>query len=130
MNTPDLRIVSFNVRGLNNPQKRIAIFNLIKKKKCDVIFFQETYSSIADEYKWSQQWGGQVCYSHGTKHSKGTAILFRKGLDVNILSKRVDDNGRFIILKCCISDYFINLINVYVPNKENMKQQFINDLEK
>ena len=38
----NLKILSWNVRGLNNPQKRDTVKNLLKEWKCDVVCFQET----------------------------------------------------------------------------------------
>ena len=38
----NLRLLSWNVRGLNNPQKREVCKNLLKEWKCDVVCFQET----------------------------------------------------------------------------------------
>ena len=38
----NLEILSWNVRGLNNPQKRDTVKNLLKEWKCDVVCFQET----------------------------------------------------------------------------------------
>ena len=38
----NLEILSWNVRGLNNPQKRDMVNNLLKEWKCDVVCFQET----------------------------------------------------------------------------------------
>ena len=38
----NLKLLSWNVRGLNNPQKRYTVKNLLKEWKCDVVCFQET----------------------------------------------------------------------------------------
>ena len=126
----DVRIISFNVRGLGNSRKRIAVFSYLKKYKCDLAFLQETFSSSENEIKWSQQWGGGGHYVHGTNHSRGVAILWRNGLDIEIFDKKLDVNGRFIVLKCSVFDTKVNLINVYVPNKESGKIRFINDINK
>ena len=126
----DLRIISYNVRGLNNSKKRFAIFNYLKKSKCDIAFLQETYSSKNEELKWTQEWGGTGLFVHGTKHSKGVAILFRKSIDIDILSIKQDTQGRFLVLKCKINDEPFNLINIYAPNRENEQVKFVTDLLK
>ena len=38
----NLKILFWNVGGLNNPQKRDTVKNLLKGWKCDVVCFQET----------------------------------------------------------------------------------------
>ena len=40
-----------------------------------IAFLQETYSSKAQENIWSAEWGGKIYFIHGSKHSKGVAIL-------------------------------------------------------
>ena len=37
-----LKMISWNVRGLNDSQKRLVIRNLLREWKCDVICLQET----------------------------------------------------------------------------------------
>ena len=37
-----LRLLSWNVRGLNNPQKREVCRNLLKEWGCDIVCLQET----------------------------------------------------------------------------------------
>ncbi|KAK4601973.1 hypothetical protein RGQ29_011173 [Quercus rubra] len=52
-----LRLLSWNVRGLNNPQKIEVCKNLLKEWKCDIVCFQETkISSINVAFVWSL-WG-------------------------------------------------------------------------
>ena len=39
----NLKLLSWNVRGLNNPHKRLVVTNLLKKWKCDIVCcLQET----------------------------------------------------------------------------------------
>ena len=37
-----LRLLSWNVRGLNNPRKREVCRNLLKECRCDIVCLQET----------------------------------------------------------------------------------------
>ena len=45
-----------------------------------------------------------MLFAHGSKHSRGVAVLFKQGLDYVIKKKHIDENGRSIIisveLKC------------------------------
>ena len=38
------RLISLNVRGINNFQKRRIIFSWCRRKKADFVFLQETHS--------------------------------------------------------------------------------------
>ena len=40
-----LRLLSWNVRGLNNPRKREVCKNLLKEWRCDIVCLQETKPS-------------------------------------------------------------------------------------
>ena len=37
-----IKMISWNVRGLNDPWKRLVVKNLLRKWKCDVVCLQET----------------------------------------------------------------------------------------
>ena len=41
-------IVSFNVRGLNSPNKRTKVLDYIRRKKVDVALLQETHIRLED----------------------------------------------------------------------------------
>ena len=37
-----IKMISWNVRGLNDPWKRLVVKNLLREWKCDVVCLQET----------------------------------------------------------------------------------------
>ena len=124
----DISVGSLNVRGINNDAKRKSVFNWAKKHKFDVTFMQETFSSQEIENSWKSEWSGPILYSHGTKHGKGTMILFKPDFDFEIITENVDLNGRFIIVKIKVEGLILVLINIYAPNKENEKKGFFSNL--
>lgn len=120
----DFLVGSLNIRGMNEKLKRLAIFNWIKNKKMDIFMLQECYCMEETRSKWEQEWGGKCLFSHGSKHSKGTIILFRPCLDVNILSTTIDTTGRYIITRVEIQGENFVLANIYAPNKPHEKGNF------
>ena len=52
-----LRLLSWNVRRLNNPQKREVCKNLLKEWKCDIVCFQETKLSSLESAIVQSLWG-------------------------------------------------------------------------
>ena len=44
-----INVQSCNVRGLNSKQKRIAIFEYIRKQNADLFLIQETHSTALTE---------------------------------------------------------------------------------
>ena len=110
------------MRGISNFRKRRAIYNWCRKQNADFIFLQETHSKGDSETQWKNEWGADIMMSHGSPHSCGVAILFKKGVDCTIHSKIIDPLGRYIILKAEM------MINIYAPNKDKYIIDFFNNL--
>ena len=121
----ELRIGSLNVRGLNKEGKRHSMFKWFLKQKFDVLLLQEVYSDVDIENVWSREWGTQIIFAHGTKHSKGVAIMTRPGLDIKITVEKEDKEGRYLICKMYFEEETFVLVNVYAPNKLNEKKVFL-----
>ena len=122
----DFSVGSLNVRGLNNDIKRKAVFEWAKKKSFDVLMLQECYCDEVSSSKWSHEWGTKCFFSHGSKHSRGTMLLFKNGFDVEVLKVLTDTNGRYIIAKVKIEGELFCFVNIYGPTKSNEKQAFFN----
>ena len=78
-------ILSLNVRGIRDQLKRRSIFAYLKDHSPKIIFLQETYSEPSDEMIWKSEWGGEMFFSHGTKHSKGVCILIHPRSGVKLI---------------------------------------------
>ena len=56
----NVNIVTYNVRGLGNHNKRRQVFHYLNKKSHSIIFLQETHSISAIEKRWYSEWGGLI----------------------------------------------------------------------
>ena len=83
---PTLRLLSLNVNGLQDKDKRRWLFNLLERDKWDIILLQETHHRSPEEgAAWAQEgpnglrcnWSGPAFWCHYTSQSRGVAILFR-----------------------------------------------------
>ena len=101
-----LKLLSLNVQGLRNGNKRRATFSYLKSQKVTIFCLQETYSSPEDKKLWSAKWGASIIYSHGTTHSKGVCILLNPSSPFN---------------------YFF-ITNIYGPNSFHDQDDFTNTL--
>ena len=50
------KLVSLNVNGLNNFNKRRTMFTWCRKCKADISFLQETHSTIKTDTQWKNKW--------------------------------------------------------------------------
>ena len=73
---------------------------------------------------WRAEWGGKIYFNHGSKHSKGVAILFDRKLTVTVKKEIKSDDGRIIILETNIDDEISVLANIYAPNNIHVQLMF------
>ena len=63
------------------------------------MFFTGNHSSPEVEQIWKKQWKGDIFFSHGNCHSRGTMILEKDHLDLKLVSTKVDPLGRYILIE-------------------------------
>ena len=114
---------SLNVKGIRDSSKRERVFTWCNDKKADVVFLQETYSTVDVEDKWSSLWEGPCYFSHGSNHSKGVLILINSHLDFQLQEVVKDTDGRYIIMQCSINGRKVVLCNVYFPTRNKELEQ-------
>lgn len=56
------KIVTWNVKGMNNVIKRRKVLSLLKKDAAHIAFLQETHRSDNEHLKLRRDWVGQVFY--------------------------------------------------------------------
>ena len=124
----NLKCISLNIRGINKSIKRRNLFRWLHNGKCDVIFLQETYSDKDIENVWRSEWGGDVFYSHGSKHSRGVMTLIKPTLKIENPEITSDKNGRFLIVHTTLRDEEYCFANIYAPNDPSLQKAFFNEL--
>ena len=55
-------------------------------------------------------------------------IMFKNTLEFSFIDSKIDENGRFIFIKCIIQGNKFFLINVYGPNKEQEHKNFLYEM--
>lgn len=116
-----LNIISYNVRGLRSQIKRRKIMRYLNERKFDVIFVQETHSTVRDCSLWENEWGGKMYCSHGESNSKGVGIWLRKNTKIKVLNRICDDQGRYIVLNIEYEGSKYTLVNLYAPNVDSLQ---------
>ena len=124
-----VKIISQNVRGLQNKQKRKSLFYHLRQK-VDILCLQETHSYRNSIQEWEFEWGNNRCiWSHGTTAARGVAILVNPKFALRIIDSFVDEEGRFCGLIFEESGQKFILLNLYAPN-EDVPDFFVRPFEK
>jgi hypothetical protein len=125
-----LRILSWNVRGLNNPRKREVVKNLLRDWKGDVVCLQETKLDLLDLKTIKSLWGNSYVGWEvlNAINTVGEILLM---WDKRVLEKTDLYIGEFFVF-CqwkSLEDGFVWIgTGVYGPNLDNSKTNFWNEL--
>ena len=68
-------------------------------------------------------------FCHGSKHSKGTVIMFNPSLDVEVVECTTSEKGRIIMLEAQIDDTKFIFVNIYAPNDLAQQVKFFDGLK-
>ena len=126
-----INIVSFNVRGLRNCNKRKALWTALKENNVHICMLQETYLTKDIENEVNFELGDDfICkHSYGTNHSCGVSLLIRQNAGIEILNTHGDNNGRIVLANLKIKNNIYPIVNIYSLNKENERKCFFNKIE-
>ena len=113
-----IKIITQNVRGLQNTMKRKAMFNHLRNK-CDILCIQETHCSTEYETYWKNEWGGKAFWSNKDTKSRGVAILISPKCNIEVIKTFQDKNGRVIGLQYKENEELFALVNIYAPNDDD-----------
>ncbi|KAG6645351.1 hypothetical protein CIPAW_08G116600 [Carya illinoinensis] len=124
------KILSWNVRGLNDPNKRLKVKNLLRDWKADIICLQETKLKFIDRYIIRSLWN---CPYAGwtTIVSKGASGCILLMWDKRVVNFMEDYVGEFS-LACSFSnvddDFVWGFAGVYGPNDDSSKKLLWDEL--
>lgn len=100
MHHNQLKVVSLNVNGLNNPMTRGKVTAKLKEEKPQISYLQETHLSDQEHDKF-KKWGFKNTFYSSYKGGKngGVIILLPNVTKFETLKELKDKEGRFIVLK-------------------------------
>lgn len=112
-------IISYNVNGLRDFQKRKKIFNHLKEiHKADIVLLQETHCVQADQLLWENQWGGKMINSFGETNARGVSFLVGRNVECEIVRQARDDEGRYVVIEIKHNEKEIVIAGLYAPNRD------------
>ena len=125
IHTHKFKVLTVNVKGLSNHNKRTKIFNNRKTKKIDNTLLQESHSIKITETKWQQDGNGMELGNSGPAyHSTDVAILFSenfKGKMQNIVNNNA---ARIITITFTLNKQNFHITTQYCPNKLYHRENF------
>lgn len=126
-----IRILTYNVRGLNTPMKRQKILRELKQYSIDIAFLQETHITLESRIRlYSNAYPEWYYGDTPIKGAKGVAIGMAKETQFQIMDRKVDPEGRYIFLKGVLKGVQYTFANIYCPNKnpEDYLKKLVEDL--
>ena len=71
-------LVPLNVKGIRNFKKQEQCLIGAGNVLADIIFLQETHSTIETYTQWKNEWGAQIITCRGSSNARGASILINK----------------------------------------------------
>ena len=115
-----LQLLSWNVRGVNNPRKREVCKNLLKDWKCDIVCLQETKVSSTDTVFVRSLWGSPFidwAVLDVVQSSGGVLLIWDKRVyeQLDIFVGQFSVN---VLLRGVVDDFVWACTGVYGPNED------------
>jgi len=101
------------VNSIGKTPKRREVFNFLRKKDADIYILVDTRIDKKITNLVKAEWRGLASFSCFTPQSRGVAMLFKKGLPVEILDKTSDTNGNLLNMLITYSGKHILLSGIY-----------------
>lgn len=126
-----MKLVSFNVNGLQVQTMWNAIFAQLRTLRVGVCLIQEMHSTDLTAHIWQTECGGNAFFCHDSSNSCGVAILFSRDFNPKVIQQFEDPHGRILLLDIKLDDEIITLGSIYAPTQDRPNEQiaFLNDLQ-
>uniref|UniRef100_A0A8C5PII9 exodeoxyribonuclease III n=1 Tax=Leptobrachium leishanense TaxID=445787 RepID=A0A8C5PII9_9ANUR len=116
LNRKSMKVITFNVKGLNMPVKRHSLYRDLRAHDADIVCLQETHFRRLDHPKlYTPQYLTQYHSTFKTK-ARGVTLLIHNRVAFQMHRILKDPKGRYIILVCTINSRIYTLVSIYAPN--------------
>ena len=113
-----LCIISLNISGLFDENKRQNLFQILENKKADIILLQKTHSTKEVKKKWQKKWKRKSFWHSGnTPKASGVAILLKENLDITLLKLNSNTGGRILSVEFLYENQHSQILNIYAPTR-------------
>ena len=131
MNVVVPSVVTLNVHGVIDDNKRNILFQYCKVRNFDVVFLQETHCYDINNIKSGEKNGVDQIIGRLVPIIVGVGILFSSKLIFKLQFFQHDFDGRLVSVSVTLggeSSYIFT--NIYCPNNEHDRKSFISGLKR
>ena len=122
-----LLLLTVNVNGLRDPNKRESFMHWLHSAKPDLVCLQELHlGHEAEARSWFSSSGYVFMVSPGSVKSSGVAILFKPSF--SLCNSWKDTSGRFLMVELKSQDSTFRVATLYAPNRNPSRNQFFEGL--
>ena len=114
----ELKLLSFNCRGLGGNEKRRDVLNYLKNLHYDIYLLQDTHLTESKEPFFNTLWRGKGYHSFGTFNSRGVSLLFNPRTHHKVIYEEKCPGGNYVILVCTVLSNTYTIVNIYGPNED------------
>ena len=111
-----ISIITLNVNGLNDPNKRHKLAEWIQKQDPYVCCLQKTHFRTRDTYRLKVRGWKKIFHANGNQKKAGVAKLISDKIDFKVKNVTRDKKGHYIMIKGSIQEEDVTIINIYAPN--------------
>ena len=125
-----ISIITLNVNGVNDPNKRHRLAEWIQKQDPYICCLQETHFRPKDTYRLKVREWKNIFQTNGKQKKTGVAIFISDKIVLKIKITR-DKEGHDIMIKGSIQEEDITIVNSYAPNIEasQYRRQTLTDIK-
>ena len=113
----EIKIASFNCRGIQDYEKRKDVFAYLRNQEFNIIMLQDVHCRKIGVQLLRNCWGSDILVAPFANNARGVAIL-TKNIDVRFSKTHLDESGNLIVTKAKVEDSEFCLVNVYGPNSD------------
>ena len=95
----------------------------IKRHDPSICFLQESHFEPKDTFRLKVKGWNTIFHPNGPQKKSEVAILITARLDFKLKTAVRDTEGRYIILKGCIQQVDMTILNIYAPTREQQDTQ-------
>ena len=119
-----MKVITWNIRGLNNPRKQQILENRLKMEKIDICFIQETKCNMDKmEIISKKYWNNYKFLIIDSQNMMGGILILWKPQSVNLLSAEATRHTLSVKMQVIGNTEEVLCTNVYGPRVLEDKEE-------